>query len=943
MSGRTAARYAQRLMGTRLLERDEVVGAVSVLLAGAAQRNGTALLLEAAAGMGKTSVLDTAFARATGIRIIGARGVSLEQGFPLGLVRQLLAPALHGATASQRTRWLAGGARAAGPVLQGHAAAPVEEYVAFNALYWLVAAMTTDAPLALVIDDLHWCDPESLGWLGFIARRMDGLNLVLLMATRTGEAAGPHRALDALRQEPRVRTAQLEPLSRAATATIIHRHDDAAEDAFVEACHEACGGNPFLLRELLSAVEQAGLAPVAANAGRATSLASAGLQRSVAARLDALGPDATRVAEAAALLGSNPTLPQVSALADIPLEDAATAARDLGRADILGAGPRLDFRHPLLRTAILANLGEVAAAARHARAARVLFDLSAPAEEVAAHLLACPPVGEGWAAEMLERAAREAQAHGSPAMASRLLERALDEPVGEDRRAVLETRRGTALMTAGDERGIDTLLRVREDMRDPIQRAALLVRLSFAMAAAGRGAEVVRLLAQTRAELPAGRPDIVFRLAAERALAAGQASGERASVLVDEAVGLITEDDDLQTRVGFAQLAIASLFTNRPAFETAGFARRAIGVDSAAHQEAIDASQPMAWAVTIIGLCEDGETPVEEFARCEAGARQRGAIALGLTLTFAWRALYHVRCGALLDAEADGDAALETAPQNSFLLNCAPAVIAKAVAYTERGHPARALALIDEHIGRPGMLGAVRAWVDLERVPALHALGRCAEAADTALAVGAQARAVEVDSAVLLPWRRLAAESLLACGADLRAAALAADELALATRFGAPGPIGSALRVLGLAERDLERLRTAEQTLAGSNMRLEHARALVDLGAALRRDGRRAAARDPLYEGVEIATRCGATVLAERAREELRAAGGRPRRVLRSGIEALTPSELRTARLAAEGLTNREIAQRLFVTQKTVETQLHATYGKLDVVRRGELSAALAD
>ena len=131
--------------------------------------------------------------------------------------------------------------------------------------------------------------------------------------------------------------------------------------------------------------------------------------------------------------------------------------------------------------------------------------------------------------------------------------------------------------------------------------------------------------------------------------------------------------------------------------------------------------------------------------------------------------------------------------------------------------------------------------------------------------------------------------------------------------------------------------------LAPSPRRLEHARALVDLGAALRRANRRAEAREPLADGMDLAHRCGADVLAARARDELVACGARPRRLLRTGVDALTPSELRVAQLAAAGHSNREIAQALFVSRKTVETHLGGIYRKLGVNAREHLGAKLQD
>ena len=123
----------------------------------------------------------------------------------------------------------------------------------------------------------------------------------------------------------------------------------------------------------------------------------------------------------------------------------------------------------------------------------------------------------------------------------------------------------------------------------------------------------------------------------------------------------------------------------------------------------------------------------------------------------------------------------------------------------------------------------------------------------------------------------------------------------------------------------------------------ELARALVDLGAATREAGEREEARSVLSRGLELATECGATALAERARSELLAAGARPRRTAVTGVEALTPSERRVAEMAAGGLVNREIAQALFVTEKTVETHLGKAYSKLKVRSRKELPEELGD
>jgi len=190
-----------------------------------------------------------------------------------------------------------------------------------------------------------------------------------------------------------------------------------------------------------------------------------------------------------------------------------------------------------------------------------------------------------------------------------------------------------------------------------------------------------------------------------------------------------------------------------------------------------------------------------------------------------------------------------------------------------------------------------------------------------------------------------AALALLRLGQHQRAGQLADAELADVRSFGAPRALGIALRVAGLARGGQEGLALLGESVAaldGSPALLERARSLAEFGAALRRSGQRAAARDPLARALELAARCGARPLAARARDELRAAGARPRRPWRTGVEALTPSELRVARLAAEGRSNREIACELYVTLKAVEGHLAHVYAKLAIEGRRELASALA-
>lgn len=194
------------------------------------------------------------------------------------------------------------------------------------------------------------------------------------------------------------------------------------------------------------------------------------------------------------------------------------------------------------------------------------------------------------------------------------------------------------------------------------------------------------------------------------------------------------------------------------------------------------------------------------------------------------------------------------------------------------------------------------------------------------------------------PARVLAARALAALGDRERAREKAQTALTQARRWGAPALLSHALRAVAMTVGEGERLAALEeavQVLDGSPARLARAEAFADLGAALRRSGRRVDARPPLREALELARRCSAASLARHVHDELAATGEKVRRWTPIGVESLTPSERRVAEMAAGGMTNRQIAQALFLTVKTIETHLAATYDKLGIRSRRALPDAL--
>ena len=309
-----------------------------------------------------------------------------------------------------------------------------------------------------------------------------------------------------------------------------------------------------------------------------------------------------------------------------------------------------------------------------------------------------------------------------------------------------------------------------------------------------------------------------------------------------------------------------------------------------------------------------------------------------------YRVLVHLRMGNLADAEADARVALETGPRPPGF-NAARALAVLLETLAERGELDAAEAANERYrlaeqfptMVHGGWLLAARGRLRLAEL-------RPAAALDDLLAAGDLFTRVRSTSPTT-PWRSDAALAQLALGAQAEARALADEEVTLAQAYNAPRTLGIALRAAGLAEggrRGIELLRQAVCVLERSAARLEHARAMTDLGASLRRAGQRADSREILRPALDLAHRCGSLALTERTRTELIAAGGRPRRLVLTGLDSLTPSERRVAQLAAAGLHNREIAQHLFITARTVEGHLSHAYQKLAITSRDELPSALA-
>jgi hypothetical protein len=268
---------------------------------------------------------------------------------------------------------------------------------------------------------------------------------VLLLATvRTGEPDTDEDLLDAVRQAPSV-SLPLGPLSPEAVGSIVgERLGEHPEDAFVAACHTATQGNPLLVRELVAGLEFDGVRPLAREAGVVRSIGPRAVSRTVAARLARLGPNALATARAVAILGDEIAVRVAARFAGLDEVSVAEATGPLARADILRPEPPLGFVHPLVADAVAMTLAPGERELQHARAARLLFEAGAPAEQVAGQLVRAPAQAEPWAVEVLREAARRAMQRGAPESASIFLRRALEEPPAAEGRGELLLELGLA-------------------------------------------------------------------------------------------------------------------------------------------------------------------------------------------------------------------------------------------------------------------------------------------------------------------------------------------------------------------------------------------------------------------------------------------------------------------------------------------------------------------
>jgi len=927
-----------------LAERDHELAVFQESIEAVAAGASRLVMLEGPAGIGKTRLLAAVRERssAAGLQTLAARGSELERSFAFGAVRQLFDPALAALDDEARARALAGQAQAAArPLALTTRAQRVGEDLmsaALNGLFWLCANLAQRGPLLLAIDDIDWCDEASLRWAAFAAARLHDIPVLIALSRRLDQPAAAPALIAELARVESAQTLTLRSLTATAVASLVaHALGTAPAPTFAQACEEATGGNPFLLHELLLQIDSQRIEPTEASVPRIAGLGSSRVADNVLARLERLGEPATWLTRALAVLEDRVELSVAAALSGLDEEPAADAAAALTDVGVLSEGFPLSFVHPLVRSAIYEHLPYAERLAAHGQAARLLAPKARP-EVAAAHLLIARPTADPWVVELLRRAASDASVQGCSAVAVSYLRRALAEPPPESTRGEVLGELGLAEHNANEPAAIEHLSQALELANSPADRATLGLVLARAIWHAGKISEAVSLLSFLLDRLD---DELAAPLEAELIAIARLDPQTRAVGLRRLArQNLDRTHHDPTRRLLLANLAFERAVSgHEPAAAVAALAERALS-DGRLLADQGSENTIYYLAAWVLGQCDRFEQAEDALQAGLALAREEGSI-VGYARALTFRTNLCYRRGLLSEAHADAAEALDhlTPIRGPLVVAFLLDVLLEGDELQNAQDTLERYQLDDE------IPNSILHTIVLERRGRLRlAQGRRDDALHDLLVCRQRSIEWGALSPAFLAWRSSTAVALAHLDRIDEATGLAAAEVEHAHAFGAPRALGIALHAQAPLARGPHRLFMLQQAaliLQGSGATLEHAHALVDLGASLRATGQRTAAREKLRAALELAEHCAATALARRARTELRSAGGRPTLARDGGLASLSPAELRVATMAATGMSNRDIAQALFVTPKTVEWHLSQVYRKLHLHSRTELPAAL--
>jgi DNA-binding SARP family transcriptional activator/DNA-binding NarL/FixJ family response regulator len=906
------------------------------------ERSGSLLIFEGPAGIGKTSLMNHAlvFAQRDGFTVASACGIDLEQEYAWGYVRRLFERHPHVVEAAK------GGALALDlltgweqPVVD----APLGEFPLIHSLFWLVSDMAAQSPLLIIADDLHWADISSARFLAYLAARLEGLPVVLLIALRPGFDRVEH-IVSAMAKVTHWRPDTLVPLNTLAPLTTEGATQLLADVLMVEPdgdlvarCMELTGGNPFLLLEM---GRQIAASHDADAVGDVLRRVAPSITRFVGLQLGQLPLASRAIAQTLAVLGDGATADVLSEVGEVPLRtvlDGLTRLRVSGLVGSAGVPERFTFSHPLIQAAIYNEMGAGNRAELHLRAshaARRRLDVI----RAAIHLLRVPPgLGGLESAAILVQAAESCLARGAVDNAVAYLRRYLEEDIGDQRLSAL-TRLGMTEILVDTRQAAEHLSTALKLETDAERRAEIALALAGALFFAGMDQDAVNVCQSALREPSA------ISVSTRRQLQASLVNlskTTRAGLTLISDVEAIAEQPPDNSTGGLmldAALSMHEAYLNRRD-ATRERALRAIAGDVLVGHPMAEGPLSSAWHA--LEMCDEplllpSIDAAIDCARSAGSLRAFGSAALYRTAVLLAR-------GHLIEAASDAKACwevFETSSIDAGLPFVGEYLMRTLVA---TGQLAEAESVLADVIAAcpQGIRRFMYAEGEMEVLIALGqtepALRRAMETRDECLETGA-------GNIMFCDWRTQMVRCLTSLGRAEEAREIAHELREVADTWGTPRAVGRSFRVAALAEsgsRRISMLEASVHVLEESEARLELATSRHLLGKALLQQDRLADARAQLRQASDLANVCGAVVLQRDAAAVLRLLGTDSGQSVLPGPMSLTPNEVRVADLAIQGLSNREIAERLYTTVTTVEQQVSTTFRKLGINQRSDLARAL--
>jgi len=935
----------------RTLGREAETRALGEALDRVASGTPAIVLIEGEAGIGKTRLLQDALqdARGRGMQVVAGRAEELERTRPFGL----LAAAFGCASSSPDPRRAAIAALLAthgrgdqGPITV--TSDPGLRFRAVDAFADLGEELAVSGPLVIGVDDLQWADPSSLLTLAALSRRLAYLPAALIGCLRPSPHGPELDRLAGALAAAGARHLILRGLDKDAVTDLVTEAVAAVPGRGLLAGISGAAGNPLFVTELLGALAQEGA--IKTSGGRAevaeTTLPPS-LRLTILRRISFLPDDTLQALRAASILGSSFTLTDLATVAGRSALELSVALAEAVRAHVIeDDGTHLRFRHDLIRDAIYEDLPGSVRRALHREAGQRLAQSGAPALQVAEHLARGARTGDAEAIGWLTRAAREAAAT-SPDVAADLLERAigLTGPADPGRDRLL-AEQASSLMWAGRISAAKNICRtLLERGHDPSAEGPARLCLGYALVAQSRQRDALPELEQA-AESP-------VLTDAERASARAWAAYARLSLVDLEGASATAREarstapaDPLATSVAMATRALVSVHRRHLTGalenidEAVSLADRSPGRQG--HRFPIHATRGV--ILTELDRLDEARSTLD------AGRRISEELGTGWQIPNyqMFSAVTRFLAGDWDDAIAEVEASQELADDTgeSYSLILGHSVLA--MIYIHRNDLSRAEEAVRaarRQVGEPGP--PYRAlWAMWAHACLLEAGGRVADA----FALLDEYRDRAAQSGLTLESRAFGVDLVrlaLASGERERARNVAAAVAEIAKNSEIPSLTGAALHCHGLVEDDAGILHAAATAYAHGSRPLELALASEDAGTAVVRQGMTGQARPLLDQAIEIYERLGAARDLARAEAVQRGAGiRRGRRGTRGrpqiGWDSLTPTEHTIAVLVAEGMSNPQIGDRLYVSRRTVQTHLAHVFAKLDITSRAQLAALVS-